>query len=79
MMRVKDVLPAVTLGKNQRVHIYSAPEGKKLCTLSREAVMKDPRTAAGENIWIYEVVQIDACSSEAFNIIVALPHEGSKA
>lgn len=78
MMRVKDVLPAVTLGKNQCVHIYSAPEGKKLCTLSREAVMKDPRTAVGENIWIYEVVQIDG-NSESFNIVVALPHEGSKA
>ena len=71
-MKVSDILPALSLSRSQRVNIY-AKEGMLLRTMPRDAVMTDPHTAAGDTLWNCEVVQLDACSPAAFNIIAALP------
>lgn len=71
-MKVSDILPALSLARSQRVNIY-AKEGMLLRTIPRDMAMTDPRTAAGDTLWNCEVVQIDACSPAAFNIIAVLP------
>ena len=71
-MKVSDILPALSLSRSQRVNIY-AKEGMLLRTMPRDAVMTDPHTAAGDTLWNCEVVQLDACSPAAFNIIAVLP------
>ena len=71
-MKVSDVLPALSLARSQRVNIY-AKEGMLLRTAPRDAIMTDPRAAAGATLWGCEVVQLDACGPASFNLTVALP------
>lgn len=72
-MKVKDIVPALSLARHQRLNIYSAPEGMLLRTAPKDAVMSDPRGATGHSLWECEVIQIDSCGPAAFNPTVALP------
>ena len=71
-MKVSDILPALSLARSQRVNLYSK-EGMLLRTIPRDMAMTDPRAAAGATLWDCEVIQLDACSPAAFNIIAVLP------
>lgn len=71
-MKVSDILPAVSLARSQRVNIY-AKEGMLLRTIPRDMAMTDPHAAVGKTLWDCEVIQLDACSPAAFNIIAVLP------
>lgn len=73
-MKVKDILPTLSLMRNQRVSIYTAPEGMQLKTIPRDTIMNDPYAAVGEKIWTSEIVQISSPSAETFNLIVTMPH-----
>ena len=70
-LKVKDIIPALSLARNQRLNIYGTPGCALLKTVPHDALMKDPKAALGKHIWEYEVMQMDATSAAAFNIIVS--------
>ena len=72
-MKVSDILPKVSLAREQRVNFYAAPGGALLRSAPRNIVESDPRSAAGKGLWECEVAYIDASSPKAFNLTVQLP------
>ena len=71
-MKVSDMLPKGTFGKNQRICFYGSPGGVLIRSVHKTEVKADPQIAAGA-MWNLEVENYDALSPEAFNIIVKLP------
>lgn len=71
VLRVKDIIPALSLARNQRLNIYGNPGCVLLKTVPHDALTKDPKAALGKHIWEYEVMQMDATSAAAFNIVVS--------